>query len=89
VCPFLDPVTKSKVEFVYSKDVKKAEDDAAAAGALPAPAARAPGGGVTATVTATVPDSSAARFVPYLKFYRTAFDYDSQVKLLQSFGWRK
>jgi hypothetical protein len=91
VGPFLDPVTKSKIEFVYSKDVKKAEEDGAAAAAAPAAAAGAARpAGVTATVTASPPaDTPAGRFLPYLKYYRSKFDYDSQVELLSSFGWRK
>ena len=79
VSPFLDPVTRAKIEFVYSANFKAGD----------APAAAAPEGGAASAVTANVAlaDSPEARFVPFLPHYRAPFDKAGHFEKLAAFGW--
>ncbi|GBF97594.1 hypothetical protein Rsub_10730 [Raphidocelis subcapitata] len=82
ISPFLDPVTKTKIEFVYSKDVKKAEEAARA----PARAAAA-ASGVDAMIE--LADGPEARFLPYMPFYKAPFDKEALLKKFRSLGWKE
>jgi len=95
VSPFLDPVTKAKVEFVYSKDLatlKAAESAGAPAAVAAAPApSRSVFAGVFATVALAAPpagDSSTARFLPYAKYLQQPFDKSGHFDKLAKFGWK-
>ncbi|GAQ80813.1 Sec14p-like phosphatidylinositol transfer family protein [Klebsormidium nitens] len=67
---FIDPVTKEKVKFVYSKDLRPAEapEDASGVAREEAPA--------TKPVEPSKPESKSVddAFSPYASFYRTPYD---------------
>jgi hypothetical protein len=102
--PFIDPVTKSKAEFVNTKDyhapVKAAEGTwgswassmfhhKSSSKGTAAAAAAAPGGTDAEVVLAEAPaDGGKGCFRPFLQLYETPFCYDRQRQLLTSCGWK-
>jgi hypothetical protein len=96
--PFIDPVTRSKAEFVNTKDYH-----------APAKAAEATWGSWASSMFHTKSSSKAAAaagsdaevvladgpadggkgcFRPFLQMYETPFCYDRQRQLLTSCGWK-
>ena len=76
VSPFLDPVTRAKIDFVYSKDVPAAEAAAAAAAA-----------GKGGEAAAAAADTPAARFLPFAEHWRRPFDKAAAFDGLAKLGW--
>jgi hypothetical protein len=78
-------VTKAKVEFVYSKDVKAARAAAPEAAEPAEPAASGSSGGAAAPPA--LADSATARFMPFYRFWATPYDRQANDELLLSLGW--
>jgi hypothetical protein len=102
--PFIDPVTRSKAEFINTKDyhATPAKSQEATWGSwassmfhtkssskASAAAAAAPAGSDAEVVLTDAPaDGGKGCFRPFLQMYETPFCYDRQRQLLTACGWK-
>lgn len=87
VCPFLDPVTKSKVEFVYSKDIPKQQPADEAPSKAEAATGTAEDAAVVVAAPAVAADTPVARFMPLHKYYAAKYDKQQHTQMLAALGW--